>query len=364
MTVWLFLLAKLFLDLPRPTAHTRLTRKMFVWLDVDPGHDDAIALLVACFHPGIRGVVGVSTVHGNQSLEKVTINARRVLWAVGRGDIPVVRGADRPLARPPWPCPEIHGDSGLDTASGLVLPDPATELANRDGEDPADAIIRLIRAHVAGAGAGERVTIVATACLTNVALVLSKLGEEASSIIDRVVLMGGAIGLGNISSSAEFNILIDPEAASQVMAQTAVPVVMVPLEVTHTVLVTPAVAGEIDRRCRDVNPGFARWVGEILQFFSSTYKEVFNFEHPPLHDPCAVVMAVAPSLFSARAMNVEVETQSPLTLGRTCCDVYNLKKDARKNVVVAERVPDIDALWQVIIAAIESAARAARKDLF
>jgi inosine-uridine nucleoside N-ribohydrolase len=186
-----------------------------ILIDCDPGHDDAIALLLALASPEVE-VVGVTTVAGNQTLEKTTANAIRVLDFVGRDDVPVAAGANAPLLRDPFVAAYVHGDTGLD---GPDLPPPQRAPLDRHAVD-------FLAEHVAGA------TLVPIGPLTNVALLLARYPEARP---ERIVLMGGAIGLGNVTPAAEFNIWADPEAAARVFSS-GIELTMIPLEVTHQAL--------------------------------------------------------------------------------------------------------------------------------
>ena len=214
-------------------------------LDCDPGHDDAIALLLALASPEVE-LLGVTTVAGNQTLEKTTANAIRVLDHVGRTDIPVARGASRPLVRELHVAADVHGTTGLD---GPTLPPPSRPAA---GAHAIDWIAETVRTHP------QPVTLVATGPLTNVALFLARYPELAGRL-DRVVLMGGAIGQGNVTPAAEFNLWADPEAASRVF-QTDLHLTMVGLDVTHQALLTPSHARRLS--------GGGRAGGLVAELFS------------------------------------------------------------------------------------------------
>ena len=257
-----------------------MEKKKRVWLDCDPGHDDAMAIILAAGPSHLYSVnlIGVSTVCGNQTVEKTTDNALRMLNIINRNDVPVYRGADKPLTRPKRNCPEIHGESGLD----------GPDIPPRPGCPSTPAVVAMAEALLSGDPA-DKPTLVATGALTNVALLFSVYPE----VIDRLselVIMGGAYqGLGNTGPTAEFNIQCDPEAHI-VFEAGLKSLVMVPLEVTHTVLVTPKIRdGLLTGYAR--NPGssrFLRLLDELMHFFEDRIK-VFGFEHPPLHArwPCS-----------------------------------------------------------------------------
>ncbi|KAG2452151.1 hypothetical protein HYH02_003183 [Chlamydomonas schloesseri] len=386
-----------------------------VWLDCDPGHDDATAILLAGHTPGLK-LLGVSTIGGNQTLAKVTKNALDVLDAVGLSHIDVVAGQPRPLMRKPMLCPEIHGDSGLDgPAGGRLLPRSCRQplpgkAVNVMFEAIAAAHAELLKEHQAataggecggGGGGGEagcpRVRLVCTGALTNAALLLT-LYPEASEWVE-VVLMGGAMGVGNTGPVMEFNIQTDPEAA-KIVFESGVPLTMVPLEVTHTVLATPQVLADIGAGGSDTatttnttattsnsnsasstlrdaastaalaaagggaaavaaalaasaaSP-FRHAIQELLLFFADTYKHVFKFDDPPLHDPVAVAYVIAPQLFEVRRMRVDIETISPLSAGQTVCDVWG-QSPLPPNADVALAV-DVPAFWRLLLEAVARA---------
>ena len=274
-------------------------------LDCDPGHDDAIAILLAARAPGIA-LEAITTVAGNQTLEKTTRNARVVCTLAGIRDVPIAAGMDRPLVRALHVAPAIHGASGLD---GPALPEPDVPLA------PVHAVDLLIERLQASEG---DITLVATGPLTNLAMALRREPRIAPKIA-RIVLMGGAIGLGNWTPAAEFNIYVDPEAADIVFT-CGRPVTMVGLDVTHTVLATEGVRARI----RGLGTRVGALVDELLGFYADRYREVFGFAAPPLHDPCAVAVVVDPSLLESRPMHVAIELRGEHTVGRTVCDVHGV----------------------------------------
>ncbi|GIM04538.1 hypothetical protein Vretimale_9082 [Volvox reticuliferus] len=351
-----------------------------VWLDCDPGHDDAAAILLAGHTPGLR-LLGVSTIGGNQTLAKVTQNALDVLDALGLSHIGVVAGQPRPLMRPPLICPEIHGDTGLDgPGGGRLLPrsgrkplpgkavnvmyaaiasaykelqlherhsdddgdsdgggggggaaangsggssgdgsegggdggpkmsevgqqGPATAMfAEEPGpqQGPAAALRKTTVGAVRAIGA-RKVRLVCTGALTNTALLLTVYPEVVDWL--EVAIMGGCMGVGNTGPVMEFNIQTDPEAA-KIVFESGVPLTMVPLEVTHTVLANPQILAAIGGGRGSAAPAnaaaaaaaaplplvvacpispFRNTIQQLLLFFAETYKQVFHFEHPPLH---------------------------------------------------------------------------------
>ncbi|KAI8466212.1 MAG: putative tRNA synthetase [Monoraphidium minutum] len=338
------------LDSPRSGAAHRATR-IPVWLDCDPGHDDAMAIILAAYDPRLQ-LLGISTVAGNQSVEKVTRNALDILEFAGVEGVGVVMGQGRPLLRPsPILCPEIHGDSGLDgPEGGPVLPHSDREpLAGKAAVVMAERIKGFLEEHPRTGP----VRLVCTGALTNAALMLALYPELRGSleVVIMVVIMGGALGIGNTGPVMEFNIQTDPEAA-KVVFEAGVQLAMVPIEVTHTALATPDVLG----RLLTSRPGVSKFkalVEQLLTFFAGTYREVFKFEDPPLHDPCAVAYVIDPSIFQVEEMRVDIETASSLSAGQTVCDVWHQSRRP-KNCRVA-RAMDVAAFWELMISALDAA---------
>ncbi|UAJ79763.1 nucleoside hydrolase [Leifsonia sp. ZF2019] len=302
-------------------------------LDCDPGHDDAIALMLAHGSPHID-LLAVTTVAGNQTLEKVTRNALAVARVAGITGVPFAAGADRPLVRPVEVAPSIHGESGLD---GPQLPEPAFELDERHA---VQLIIDTVMAHEPGT-----VTLVPTGALTNIALAV----RQEPRIVERVkqvVLMGGGVHVGNWSPVAEFNIVIDPEAADIVFSA-GWRVVMCGLDVTHQALATPAVAERIER----VGTAPARFVGELLEFFGRTYADVQGFDSPPVHDPVAVAYVIDPSVVRAVQMPIVIETQGRLTTGMTVADLRSAPAADCPTWAAMELDPE--RFWGMVVDALE-----------
>jgi inosine-uridine nucleoside N-ribohydrolase len=303
-----------------------------VILDCDPGHDDAIAILLAAASPALE-LEAITTVAGNQTLEKVTLNARRVCSVAGITDVPIAAGADRPLARAPIVAGEIHGTSGLD---GVDWGPPTVAL---DARHAVDLVVER-----ALADDPRPLTLVAVGPLTNVATALRD-HPEIRPRLDRIAIMGGAIGLGNWTPSAEFNIVADPEAAALVLGA-GVPVTLVPLETTHQALATEAVL----ERIAALGTGVAHMADALLRFFADTYREVFGFPAPAVHDPCAVAAVIDPSIVPTRRLNVVVDTGSELSLGRTVVDVHGITgREPRTEVGVAL---EVDRFWDLVVEAL------------
>ncbi len=302
-------------------------------LDCDPGHDDAIALLLAAHHPDLE-LLAVTTVAGNQSVEKTAHNALKICSLAHIRTIPVAMGMDRPLLRPPHYAADIHGESGLD---GPDIPEPDIELAPQHG---VDLLIELLLK-----SEGD-ITLVHTGPLTNLAMAIRR---EPAIVpkIKAISLMGGAIGVGNTTPAAEFNIWFDPEAAAIVFG-CGRPLTMVPLEVTHQALATPEILQRLRVSGRRV-PSFA---ADLLVFFADTYLKVFGFAHPPVHDPCAVAAVIDPDVLQAQRMHVEIETRGEWTTGRTVCDVYR-KPDDESDIRVGYAL-DVPRFWDIVISTLLS----------
>lgn len=302
-------------------------------LDCDPGHDDAIAMLLAWGNPDIE-LVGVTTVMGNQTIEKVTRNALSVARVAGITGVPFARGAHRPLVREVEVADSIHGESGLD---GPVLPEPVIEL------DPRHAVDFIIDT-VMAAEPGE-ITLVPTGALTNIALAVRKEPRIASRV-KQVVLMGGGVNVGNWSATSEFNIVIDPEAAHIVFNESW-PLTMVGLDLTHEALATPAVAASIAA----VGTGPARFVGELLEFFGHTYRDQQGFDYPPVHDPCAVAFVIDPTVMETVRVPLDIELTGTLTLGMTVAD-FRAPAPADCTTQVARNL-DHAKFWGLVVDALE-----------
>lgn len=300
-----------------------------VVLDCDPGHDDAMAILLAAASPALD-LVAITTVAGNQTLDKVTLNARRVCSVAGIGHVPIAAGCDRPTHREPVIADDIHGASGLD---GVDWGEPTVKLDPRHGVDV------IVEAAEAG-----RLTVIAVGPLTNVATALERAPHIAANL-ERISIMGGAVGLGNRTPSAEFNIYADPEAAAAVFAS-GVPITLVPLEVTHLALATDDVVRRIERLGTPV----ASMSVALMRFFAETYERVFGFDAPAVHDPCAVAAVILPSIFETRSVNVAIDTSFGISAGRTACDLHGVT-GARANADVALGL-DVPAFWDLMIEAL------------
>ena len=297
-----------------------MARKIII--DTDPGQDDAVAILLALAAPELE-VLGLSVVAGNVPLPLTEVNARKICELAGRPDLPVFAGCDAPLARKLVTAEHVHGRTGLD---GPDLPAPRMPLQKMHA---VDFIIDSLRSHPEGS-----ITLCPLGPLTNIATALQKAPDIAQRI-DQIVLMGGAyFEVGNITPTAEFNIYVDPEAADIVL-RSGVPIVMLPLDVTHKALTTRP---RVDA-FRALNTPVGTAVAELTGFFERYDIEKYGSEGAPLHDPCVIAYLLAPELFRGRHVNVEVELTSPLTLGMTVADWWRVT-DRPANALF---IGDVDA---------------------
>ncbi|MCJ8236328.1 pyrimidine-specific ribonucleoside hydrolase RihA [Aeromonas veronii] len=299
-----------------------------VILDCDPGHDDAIALILALASPELK-VLAVTTSAGNQTPDKTLNNALRILTLLGRDDIPVAAGAPKPLARELIIADNVHGESGLD---GPKLPDPAFA-------PQAMTVLELMAKCLRESP--QPVTLVPTGPLTNIALLLAA-HPELKGKIARIVLMGGAAWAGNWTPAAEFNIYVDPEAADMVF-KSGIPITMCGLDVTHEA----QVMDEDIERVRAITNPVAQCVAGLLDFFMIYHRDPkWGFAGAPLHDPCTIAWLLAPELFHGVECRVDIETSGEHTVGMTVVDRYGLTgKPANARVLLGlDRPGFIDLL--------------------
>jgi inosine-uridine nucleoside N-ribohydrolase len=285
-----------------------------VILDCDPGHDDAVALLLALASPEID-ILGVTTVAGNQTLAKTTANALKVLDYVGRSDVTVAAGADRPLVREAHVAADIHGESGLE---GANLPETTRTALP---EHAVDWIARTL------AETPQPVTLVPVGPLTNIALLLAQHPSVVTKI-ERIVLMGGAIAEGNVTPAAEFNIWADPEAAHRVFT-CGRPLTMVGLDVTHKALIT---SDHLDQLAAVGNAG--RLIKDLYSFFIPIHRARYGWDGAPIHDAVAMADVIDPTLLATEHRPVQIDTGPELSRGRTYVDLWR-KTDWESNCDVA-----------------------------
>jgi len=301
-------------------------------LDCDPGHDDAVAILLAAASPELD-LRAITTVAGNGPLDKVTYNARRVCTLAGIRDVPIAAGADRPLVRDLETAAHVHGESALD---GPALPEPDVPLDPR----PADQVIADV-----AAASPEPVTLIAIGPLTNVATALDRRPELAGRLRE-IIVMGGSTGRGNHAPYAEFNIYVDPEAAARVFGS-GVPVTMVGLNLTHQALATQDVVD----RLLGLDTELSRVVAGWMTFFGSSYEDLWGLAGPPVHDACAVALAIDPALIRLEDAFVAIETDGRWTRGATVVDLHR-RLGHRPNARVATDL-DVEPFWDRVTGAVE-----------
>lgn len=314
-----------------------MTTSISVILDCDPGHDDAIMMLLALTHPHID-VKGITVCAANQTQDKTFENAGRLLTLFNKTDIPLVRGADFPMIRPLRTAAEVHGESGID---GAEL--PLNKASNIIQQSASDFI------HDTVTNSKELITLVATGALTNIAHYLRKYPEDKNRI-KQISLMGGACFGGNITPTAEFNIYVDPEAAD-IVFKSGVPIIMSGLDVT---LKAQMMSHDIQAMKQTSTVG--EIIGNLIDFYHQTTTANFltpdKEEGAHMHDPCAIAYLINPELFLARDMNVTIDTREGLTLGQTICD-YNRCTNKESNAKVLFDL-DREAFVQLLLDATRS----------
>ena len=300
--------------------------KTKIILDCDPGHDDAVAIMLAAREPSLE-LLGVSVVAGNQTLENTQRNARNVLQWLG-ADIPVYAGCDRPMVRDKVIAADIHGSTGLD---GPVFPPLLKRL------EPEHAVQFLIRTLLESEG---DITVVTTGPMTNLAMAM-RLEPKITEKIRRIVLMGGSFTNGNVTPAAEFNILADAEAAS-VCFRSGRPITMVGLDVTRKALCYPEIVERMGRIGNRASNLFVALMGH----FCKTQKQIFGWEGGPLHDPVTIAYLIDPEVLVTKPMNVQIDIRSTQSYGRTNCDYYGYQKLPPTADVAVDI--DVARFWDIV----------------
>ena len=299
-------------------------------IDTDPGLDDAVAILLALAAAEKLDVRGIVAVAGNLPLAQTERNARRVCELAGRAEIPVYAGCARPMLRPLATAEHIHGETARDR---LLLPEPTMALQTLHG---VDFLIETLRIAETGT-----ITVCALGPLTNIAMALIKAPEVAVKIGELVIMGGACFELGNVTPAAEFNIHVDPHAAAIVL-DSAMPITMMPLDVTHQLLTTaPRLAAlrALDNRC-------GRAVAALLASFERRRRPKFGTRAMALHDPSVIAYLLNPTLFQGREVNVAVETQSPLAIGMTIVDWWGVT--GRKPNLRLMNTVDVDGFYDLL----------------
>jgi pyrimidine-specific ribonucleoside hydrolase len=313
-----------------------------IFIDCDPGHDDAIALLLAVGSSQVK-LLGVTTCFGNCAVEDATRNALRILTLAGATNIPVARGASGPLSGERALGNYVHGTSGLD---GPEIPEPGFTLSNLSA-------VELMRNSIIASP--EKVTLVVTGPMTNAAQLLRD-HPEVTSNISEVIFMGGSTNGGNHTPSAEFNTYADPEALQEVI-DSGLAIRMVGLNLTHQALATPQVVERMSAMNHPLGQICAEWMG----FFGSSYKSVWSFQSPPVHDPCTVAAIINPNIIDWQDSFLAVELEGKWTRGETIVDLHN-RYELSANAQIAIKL-DRDAYWELVLDAIDSLGQKSKSGL-
>ncbi len=300
--------------------------KRKIILDCDPGHDDAVAIMMAAVHPSFD-LLGITVVAGNQTLEKTSINALNVCQALNI-DVPVYAGCGRPMIREKMTAGDIHGVSGLD---GPVFEPLKRELEKKH------AVQYLIDTLMASDG---DITVVTTGPMTNVGMAM-RMEPKIIDKIKEIVFMGGAYTNGNVTPAAEFNIIADADAA-YVVFTSGVKITMCGLDITRKVLCYPQI---VERMGKIGNPA-ARLFVDLMGHFCKTQKEIFGWEGGPLHDPTTIAYLIDPSVLTIKYVHGEVDIRSTASYGRTNCDIFGYRKE-EPNMYVAVDV-DAEKFWNIV----------------
>lgn len=300
--------------------------KINLILDCDPGHDDAIAIVLAGNNPKIN-LLGITVVAGNQTIEKTVNNTLNVCQHLEL-DVPVYAGCSGPILREQEIAGDIHGESGLDG--------PVFEPLNIKAESD-HAVNFMVKTILES---DEPITVVTTGPTTNLAMAI-RLEPKILSNIKEIVLMGGCYQLGNSTPAAEFNIYADPEAA-HIVFTSGRPITMVGLDVTRKVLCYPSIVERMSKIDNKASSLFR----DLMNFFNKTQKEVYGWEGGPLHDPLTIAYLLDPNVLTVKRMYTEIDICSSSSYGRTNCDFFGLS-DKYANTDVAVDV-DVDLFWRII----------------
>ena len=303
-----------------------------VVLDCDPGHDDALAILLAAAHPAIR-LQAITTVAGNQTLDKTTLNAQRICTAAGITDVAIAAGCEQPLMGSLNTAADVHGETGMD---GPAFGATAVPVDDRHAVDLMHQVIR---------DSDRPVTLVGVGPLTNLATLFRHFPEDREHI-ERIAIMGGSAGRGNVAPYAEFNIFVDPDAAHEVL-HSGVPTTWHGLNVTHQATATD----EVLARIAALGTPLAGICVELLSFFGDTYRELFGFDSPPVHDPVAIAHLIDSATVDCRILPMRIELVGEHTRGATVIDLTSRTGwDANAEIGL-----DLDhgRFWDLVVAAIE-----------
>ena len=301
-------------------------QKEKIILDCDPGHDDAVAIMLAAINPKIE-LLGITVVAGNQKLEKTVNNALKVCNHLNL-DVPVFSGMSRPMIREQLIADDIHGETGLDG--------PKFEELKIKAEDK-HAVNFIIDTLM---NSDEKVTLVPTGPLTNIGMAI-RFEPRIIEKINRIVLMGGSYQLGNMTPAAEFNILADPDAA-HIVFSSGVKIVMMGLDLTRQASATK----EVVEKIKSLNNKASKLFVDLMEFFAASQKNVYGWSAPPVHDPTTIAYIIDPECIEVKPMFCEIELWSERSYGRTLCDYFGILKK-EPNVDVAIKL-DFDKFWNLV----------------
>ena len=301
-------------------------QKEKIILDCDPGHDDAVAIMLAAINPKIE-LLGITVVAGNQKLEKTVNNALKVCNHLNL-NVPVYSGMSRPMIREQLIADDIHGETGLDG--------PKFEELKIKAEDK-HAVNFIIDTLM---NSDEKITLVPTGPLTNIGMAI-RFEPRIIEKINRIVLMGGSYQLGNMTPAAEFNILADPDAA-HIVFSSGVKVVMMGLDLTRQASATK----EVVEKIKSLNNKASKLFVDLMEFFAASQKNVFGWSAPPVHDPTTIAYIIDPECIEVKPMFCEIELWSERSYGRTLCDYFGILKK-EPNVHVAVKL-DFERFWNLI----------------
>jgi len=280
-------------------------------LDCDPGHDDAVAIMLAVASEEIN-LLGITCVGGNATLENTKINSLKICSLLNRLDIPIYAGSNKPLVFDLVTAEHVHGKSGLDTDGDPIIIDSNHKIQDLNA---VDYIIKTCNS------SDEPIYLCSTGPLTNIALSLQK-DPSIKDKIKEIVFMGGAaLCLGNITPSAEFNIYVDPHAANIVL-NSGIPLTMMGLDVTHKVNVNDKIIQSIKTNNNKASIFFA----DLMEFYSKFHRRLYESDESPLHDPCVIAYLINNELFEGKMVHVQVEEESKLTRGETVVDWLGVKR--------------------------------------
>ena len=278
-------------------------------LDCDPGHDDAVAIMLAAANDNIE-ILGITCVGGNATLENTKNNALKICTLIGKTNIPIYAGSDKPIKFDLITAAHVHGKSGLDIDGSPIKIKKDYKIKDLHA---VDFIIKTCLEQP------EAIYICPTGPLTNIALALQK-EPLIKKNIKKIIFMGGvAMSLGNITPSAEFNIYVDPHAANIVL-KSGIPLIMMGLDVTHKVNVNDKIIEDIKSNGNKSSIFFA----DLMEFYSKFHRKLYEVDETPLHDPCVIAYLIDPNIFEGKLVNVQVEENSSLTRGATVVDWYGV----------------------------------------